>query len=362
MKKVMWSASSVMLGAFLSLSASSTPEHRIVPLGLGRLGDQIVAYCKAKYYSMKYDIPLVLPEIEHASNFYFYTQEEHQDKMRFGRRILIKTEADFTQDRRRTLFTVHMFTPLSPEVAFGESDFFTEEIYDKMIQCPDFAAEIRRMLQPVGERILDPIPDNVISVAVHIRKGSGGDQPLHSKQMYTSDDTEHACTGVSVHSSQAADVGFPLKFPPEQYYIDQINELAQMLPNHVLYIRVFSDDPAPHELMARLKAHCMYDNCIFLFSNPGAWRDKIIDDLFAMTTCDCLIRSCSHFAGMAQIIGEHKLIISPASFVWKDQYLVIPNIAVTTYDRTTRQAQREIHASLRDADGKRIRQCLGDQD
>jgi len=47
-----------------------------------------------------------------------------------------------------------------------------------------------------------------------------------------------------------------------------------------------------------------------------------------MAKFDCLIRGCSNFAGAVQLLGNHKIIIRPRNFVWKNGILVMDKVDI----------------------------------
>lgn len=361
MKQIVWrNVHAYFLLFYLGLCTfpSSFSVYRITPRAGGRLGDWVIAYCKALYYSQETGIPITLPHIDHASAFLFYEQEEQVGALSFDRTVVVKKPADIKPLRGNILFVVDLFTPLSAERDFGESDFFVEEICEKMAQKPAYAARLKHMLQPSVPYTKVPIFNDGISVAVHIRRGSGADMPLFSQQLYTSDEANMADVGKRAHHSCAVDVGFPLKFPPEQFFVDQINGLAKLLPTHVLHFCIFTDDAYPEELLERIKKNCPITNGDFSLSNAHVWHEKIEDDLFAMTHFDCLIRSCSHFGGIAQIMGDYKLIVSPTKFAWHNKCLVIHEVALTFRDKKTQTMRRGLLSTLDDVDKEYLNACL----
>ena len=62
-----------------------------------------------------------------------------------------------------------------------------EQTIEYMLQDQSFAVELKNMLQPVVSLPKITLPQNKVTVAVHIRKGGGFDQSLNSIQYYRKD-------------------------------------------------------------------------------------------------------------------------------------------------------------------------------
>ena len=91
-----------------------------------------------------------------------------------------------------------------------------------------------------------------------------------------------------------------------------------------MYIHIFTDDPYPEKLVSEFKEIIASSNITFAYNKrDDAYPNHIIDDFYALTQFDCLIRSCSNFSWAAQIIGNHKLIIYPLEEQWLDNTLII---------------------------------------
>ncbi len=200
------------------------------------------------------------------------------------------------------------------------------------------------------------IPGDAISVAVHVRKGGGYDQMYKSDQIYaTSLNLNHYRNCFSNKNNVAVDdllrslrdktitkvsvsenpnvVGYidivrPLKHPPDQYYIDQIKAIAALfkLP---LFVYIFTDDQHPENIVAQYKKALNNDNIIFACRpEENNHYSNVLTDLYAMSKFDCLIRAYSSFSQMSQLIGNHKLVISPIYAVWNENQLIIDEILI----------------------------------
>ena len=110
------------------------------------------------------------------------------------------------------------------------------------------------MLSPVVPVETIKPPDNIISVAVHVR---------------TSD--------AFAYDTQFEIKNQGLRFPPEQFYIDQICNLSRLLRDIPLYIFVFTDDLDPEALTDRLKHGCNKKNILFV-AEPAAQPQQALEN------------------------------------------------------------------------------------
>ena len=171
--------------------------------------------------------------------------------------------------------------------------------------------EIKKMIKPYKPLPEFNLPENIITVAVHVRKGGGFDAPLLSKQK----------------SPFYADQRWPTKFPPDQYYIDQIKQLSEMLGDPPLYVHIFTDHQKPTEIVERYRKAVSKPNITYHCREEGNRHDRnILEDLFAMAKFDCLIRGSSHFSLSAQLIGNHMIVIHPKKAKWEGNKLIIEEV------------------------------------
>jgi hypothetical protein len=194
---------------------------------------------------------------------------------------------------------------------------------------------------------------------VHVRKGGGFDRPLASAQEYTLDEPVTgiylrknnpggSCTHVwpinwpygpkyieevkkmALIQNHFSDYMWPVKFPPDQYYIDQIKELAKMLPGKNLLMYLFTDDPNPEGIVARYSTALLeYPRIIFSCRQAGNHHTKnVLQDLFAIAQCDCLISANSSFSFAAQLLGDHSIIMIPNHALIMPDKIFINKVAV----------------------------------
>lgn len=330
----------------------------------GRLGDQIIGYSKAKWLSYKYNIPFRL--IPFANNECLnLSNEQHYTSISyflnrvfykiFGRIVWVDSEKDLVdglaQLKGPTRFIAHINTRFYEHIdcnaGLDKYDYawVSSGIYEIMVKYSDFAQKLKEMIQPLKKSYKITLSKNIMTVAVHIRKGGGFDLKLIAKQyykkepelvkyeqFYIKDNDKNSLQYISKNipsfsydlaNRDSADTRFLDKFPPEQYYVKQIRNLSDFLGNIPMYIYIFTDDQNPLQLMDRIKKAVDKPNIIFdCRKGKNSHDTNVLYDLYAMANFDCLIRSGSSFAYISQLIGDHKIIIYPLHVKWIDSKIL----------------------------------------
>ncbi|MCI5052056.1 MAG: hypothetical protein MRY21_02835 [Simkaniaceae bacterium] len=299
-----------LIGLFLFTSIYGQNSYIFTnPPWRGRLGDQLILIAKASWLAYKYNGHFLLkrhklleafdfhlaptPEL---SSYHFYSLSRHKK--------------DFP--KLGGLYRVSM--------AYRHPDWkMRNEVaqFKGLIDNPEFLDHFRKLFRPnVAPKPLD-IPSDCVTVAVHIRKGGGVDSPLLSKQYYDQSAFDLSTLQRLKISFKEVDLGEPLKFPPEQYYVDQICRLSAHLHHAPLYIHIFTDDLVPDQLLKRLRSAVNLDNITWAVREEECGPKRhVIDDLYAMTQFDCLIRSGSNFAQVAHLLKDYRVVIYPLSSGW----------------------------------------------
>jgi hypothetical protein len=162
-------------------------------------------------------------------------------------------------------------------------------------------------------------------VAVHVRKGGGFDKPLASPSIYKKEPP---------YSDQI----WPTKFPPDQYYLDQIKVIRKLIPHNLsIIIYLFTDDPNPAELAHRYATYLNDVSISFTYRTQENSHDtNVVEDFYHIAQCDYLIRSSSLFAKAAQLLGNHKIIMYPILGSWQDGKVIIDPAGIIMRDSLSR--------------------------
>lgn len=299
----------------------------------GRLGDVLLDYTKNFYIAQKYNLDLYIHDgIPYLNEFMLNEKTPrlnvHDTALRaghlpvaptFNRLITINNDALINHTNDAILYKTECYFTVD-----GISDFnqFHRHMFKCSIEQPAFGQEIAQRLIP--KKTFDyHLPTNVVTVAMHIRKGGGFDKPLAS-DLYrptqtTQNNAKRTCRYAYVDRNE------PYKFPPEQYYLDQLIFLHTALDDQSLYVHLFTDDQNPQDIAARLQEKLQAANISNIFINYRRDLNRhdinILEDIYVMSKFDYLIKSESHYPWIAQMIGKHKAIFSPINFVWRGDFL-----------------------------------------
>ena len=308
----------------------------------GRLGDNLINYCKAKWIEFTQGFEFYYTKFPQSNLLMIEKYEKLFDSFlphKFKRVIPIHKTSDFAiQGNTSTLYiSDYYFTDSNWANWNSKSVTWTwkewshiSNMIDTFKQSQSFIDGLKKTIQPQKPIQPPSLPINKITVAVHIRKRGHDDPPLLSNQYYSK--KEASQYNISYPSGKYSDVIWPPKFPPNQFYIDQIKWLSTIFNHTPLYVYIFTDAKNPEQLTKEIKNAVNISTIEFdCRQNNTLHPIGAIDDLFAMTIFDCFIRSHSSFAVIAEVIGEHKLTISPQKWSWKANNLIIDEVNLRLY-------------------------------
>ncbi len=283
--------------------------------GGGRFGDKIISYTTAKWISYKFNIPLLLKQFKYSSMLRLGREEKKYAKetvKQFKKGVMpIKSEKDVIAHAKDNV----IFESRGGRFTVNGSSC-VEKLVTYILKDQNFMKKLKYMLQPVVPLSQIELPEDKVTVAVHIRKGGGFDSALCSIQYYA-------------RKELYADKRWPLKFPPEQYYVDQIKKISSLFDDKPLFIHIFTDDRNPPKLVNRIKEAVNKNNITFSCRSEGNAHDAhVIEDFYNIARFDCLIRSSSHFGIATQLLGNHQAVIYPQYFKWEGKKLIIDKVGI----------------------------------
>lgn len=246
----------------------------------GRFGDHLISYCLAQWVSHLHDIPILYRPFDGSEQLVMHTADrlfiKDQISKQFKGIVLLENKYIPIDKNADLLYVVPFFT----------QTHFEPEHQGFYINWNDqaFLSKIRNLIKPDNPLTHPAIPENCISVAVHVRRGTGYDVPPLVLQC-------------------------PHKAPPDSYYIEQIQKVADLFPAQKLYVHIFTDHTNPQEILTLYQSHIQRPNVNFGYTDPS--QSTIVGDFFAMTHFDCLIRSESFYSLIASKLKEYKVQISP---------------------------------------------------
>ena len=297
---------------FLSASSSILLPSAIADsFHKGRFGDCLLSYMKTKWLAYKNNMTLYYFPFKYSDSLMLSRLEEkytNNVKSKFKRIFkLHKKNISYIYKNSSYLYITDYYVNKNIEIDFNDQEFMKE---------------LRKNIAPTIDIPKHKLPSDRVSVALHVRKGGGYDQPLFSEGNERKVD-------VRRDKYTYADVNFPLKFPPDSYYIDQIKVLYKKLDSRPLYIYIFTDDKNPVRIANKYKEALQDLDIIFACREQNNMHDaNVIEDFFAMQQYDCLIRSASNFSYCADLIGDFMTSIYPEHAYWYNGSLVVDKVCV----------------------------------
>jgi hypothetical protein len=252
----------------------------------GRFGDQLIHYCIAKQLAIKYGIE------------FYYRRFDYSDRLVLSIKDSLFVEASFKNHKRIDMGYEFETPPclekdflyvVTPEHwKFSAADITWYGIHQTMID------EFKTLIQPLFEIKKFKFPDNMISVALHVRVGDGFDYGIQEDWTII----KPGC-----------------KFPKDEFFIDSIKKIQNHFNNPHLYIYVFTDAFDKQSVVDRLQ-HTLNDPSVCFAPleknySEQPWNEDVLEDLFFMAQFDCLVRPHSNYSFIAQLIGNHKYIALP---------------------------------------------------
>ena len=332
-----------------------------------RLGDCITTVCKTLYFAKAHGLPVYYRDFPYFDQFTVSqnaTMLSPEIIQSFSKVVPITTQAELVkhlESKEPTLFECQFLSETPP-------------MYSVTREFPEFENLIKKAFTPLIEIPQLAKPPAVITVALHVRKGGGFDKPLGSKQEYGPEHSLPKGIYLKKNSPQGSHIDawpikwpaggmyieavkhyiykkmnfsdyiWPIKFPCDQYYIDQLKELASIFPGKNLLVYIFTDDPEPEKIMERYSAQLKdHPRIIFSYRTKDNHHTKnVIEDLFSLTQCDCLISASSSFATVAQLLGNHQILMFPIWAVTLPDKIVINKVGIITVKDHEDTAKRKI--------------------
>lgn len=250
----------------------------------GRFGDNLLSYSRTKWLSYKFNIPVL------------YLPFKYSDQL-----MLHEQEAIYTQELAEQ-FTNLIRIPDKKKyqlIPNNNTLYISHWDADVTIDWFDitFIEDLKKNIAPRQQLEKITIPENCISIAVHVRNGGGF--------VVDTEQEKERC---------------PLRFVPDEFYITQIARIADMFPENNLYVHIFTDHQEPASLKKKFKKILNNPRITFGYREQGNTHNtNVLEDFFSMMDFDCLIRPGSHYSRFVQRLGNNKVVIYPESFK-RDKY------------------------------------------
>lgn len=273
----------------------------------GRFGDNLLAYSRAKYIACLYDIPLLYIPFPYSDHLMMHNHEISltQEKINQFKKVVNYKDVKGIIDPEADLLYV---VPFFPESVYERNCPRNPYLFDVDWDQTQFKKELQRMIQPIKALNLLPLPSDMVTIAVHVRIGTGFD--ILPWQNYA-DMTK----------------GQPLKWPPLSFYIEGLQKISALFPDQKIYAYIFTDHDKPCEIKDYfVKAFCNNQIIFDCREVNNKHNANVLEDFFSLTQFDCLIRPDSNFSVMAEKIADYKVLIAPWHASQQDGQVIIDEI------------------------------------
>ncbi len=298
-------------------------------LNPGRLGDHLLTYVKAKIASLFSGLPNHCPQFEWSDHLALSQHEKYFSLKKYDKVDLVcytrkkfnkKThdEHQATKSSKPTAYICSLKTKIEQLSGFNS-------IYEYVRSNQSFKDELLRMIAPIKPVKQLDIPEDMISVAIHVRTGG----TFEKTSLQQSNPQQ---SNTKLQKNLGVDRVYPTRFPPEKYYIEQLKYIADIL-KQPLFVHIFTDDTDPLAMVARFKSQLSskYPITFSCRTKKNGHNLNVLYDLFNMACFDCLIRPASSFSKIAQLLGDHRIIIYPAKAIWVDNQVIVKKVAIINH-------------------------------
>lgn len=275
----------------------------------GRTGDHITAYIESRWIAYSKGIPFYYRPFKYSDLLEMDTLHRSYENHCL-REVPLKDAKDIDMQAENTLFVMSPF-PLNNNIQWDDHGFVT---------C------LRNEIRPKKLDTQITIPQGALSVAIHIRRGGGFDAPLWQEGALTN--FQLPAETYAIPEEEYQDKLFPLKTPPDIWYIQMLRYIRKLHPGRPMYVFIFTDDPKP-EIFADMYAKALNDPLVtFDYRASNSHDTNVLEDFFAMMQFDCVVRAASWFSSMACLIGRPKIEIRASDYRWEGRKLIITEIMV----------------------------------
>ena len=297
--------------------------------GADRLGDQLVQFSKAKWLAKNYELPFFYRKFDFSDDLLLSESnelfDEDQQASAISIPIIRSIPVLYVFPKRLSLLLKFQFNnDLLPNgKAYDLLNFLNVKrlTFSELLLDDQLRDELRQEVKAKFPLHSIEKPLDRKSVAVHMRRGSGPDTPFQEN-------------GCASGEGKPCNETMPKRFPPLEYFVQQIDALCDLLQDDALFVHIFTDDKNPEQLIQRLQAAVKSENIIFKSrASHESYDNMILEDLFAMSEFDCLIRSSSDFSRTAQLIGNHQVVMSPESYRRGKEGIYISKVQVCQRDK-----------------------------
>ncbi len=293
----------------------------------GRTGDKLIHLVKSLWVAHRSGLELYITPFPYSDHLaVYYTERHYREGMEgeFREKITVKSTGAINRSTRNDVWmTVGFF--YKPAMW----KLYEVGTWSELLEDAAFRQSLRQKIAFARPYTFQPPSDRGVTVALHIRRGGGHDEPLFSRQYF-----DYDIASISQNQRQkecrqsgVAEKNFPHKFPPMQYYVEALKLLADRLKDVPLYVYLYTDSDHPRGLIDEIEWRVNRPNITFdCHSLPSGANTLVLEDMIAMSRYDVLIRGGSNYPQISHLIGKHKLVIYPLDYFWYQDCLIMSPI------------------------------------
>jgi hypothetical protein len=275
----------------------------------GRFGDHLMSYCHAKWLAHKFNIPLLYKPFKYSDQLSLHDLEDRYSEHRarkYRSVIMLDDELLHKIDPQADILYIVPYFPETNYDFYNQTNAFHCHFAVDW-QDSAFKKELKKQLAPRYPISKQQLSQEAICVAVHVRKGTGYDD-------------------LSILSTEQ-----PLKFPPDSFYIKEIQNLINRFHDKKIYFYIFTDHDNPIEIAMQyqeaVEANTNSNMVFFDYRKSGNHHTKnVIEDFFALTQYDYLIRPDSNFSIIAAKVANNMFEVFPEEFVNTNHTITITRV------------------------------------
>lgn len=277
----------------------------------GRFGDCLLSYLHAKWIAYEKNIPLFYRPFAYSCQLALHEKELHYANLR-------------SEPRVRVLFSNGSPNPRLPIPVLYICPYFPEDTWEQMGTRSDggpwfffhvdwkdsgFRKIAKEMISPLCPLALISPPSDSVNIALHFREGGGYDD-------------------------ESAHHGWPLKFPPLEFYVHSLLAVLEVCKQKPVYCFVFTDALEPEKIVSELKMSISPDMpVVFDYRKKNnSPRANVLEDFFSLFNFDILIRPQSNFSMVPSLIHDFALVYSPENFIRMDTIVQITKTRIERND------------------------------
>lgn len=265
----------------------------------GRFGDNVLSYLHAKWLSYEYQMPLLYKPFPYSSELVMDDKEIRYDEVRgnYSRQLNLSSQIPVPYPSNN-IFT----SPYFPEI---EWELKKEYYFTFPINWEDkeFCRLAKEMISLKTERQLTWPPQDMLSVAIHMREGGGYDGEEHKIQ-------------------------HPLKTPPITFYIDSLKKVLELCEGRQIYCHIFTDALQPQFWIDKI-VQALPEGAPIVFNYRQADNrhdSNVLEDFFSLFNFDILIRAESNYSIVPGLIHDYAIVCYPKTFSINGRVVMIEQI------------------------------------